>query len=125
MATNLPKSIPPMTRVDSSNVHSIGYDPFKKMLYIQFLPPKDIADKDDGDVYRYYNVDESTFEAFQRAPSKGTFVWQYVRDRYDYAKWMGRGWKKGMALQQSSKRKKYWKQKTRDRLKREANRRRR
>jgi len=62
-------------RVRSSNVHSIAYNPNEAILYVKFL---------DMSVYCYYDVEEETWSDFVIAPSKGRFVWQRLRDIYEY-----------------------------------------
>jgi hypothetical protein len=52
--------------IDSSVIATIGYDPLAKLLDIEF--------KDDGKVYRYFDVPLSEYEAFMEAPSKGTYL---------------------------------------------------
>lgn len=117
MAYRLPKSVPEMFKVKSSNVKAVGYDPFDMMLYIQFLPEKK---GDEPPLYRYYRVPESVYTGLMKAASKGMYVWAHIRDRFSYAKWMSRGWKKGMALQRSASSRKYWKKKQTARLRKEA-----
>jgi len=62
-------------RVRSSNVSAIGYDPEQAVLEVQFL---------DGSVYQYYDVEEEVHQEFMTAPSKGRFLWQFIRDVYEY-----------------------------------------
>lgn len=61
--------------VISSNVASYGFDEEQNIQIVQFL---------DGSVYLYYDVDPSTWNLFQTAPSKGKFVWSHLRDKYSY-----------------------------------------
>jgi hypothetical protein len=66
--------------VESSNVHSYGYDEDEMLLYVRFLS---------GALYRYYEVLPEVWEAFQMADSKGQFVWRMLRnwgndDTYEY-----------------------------------------
>lgn len=117
MAYKLPASVPEMFPVDSSNVKAVGYDPFKMMLYIQFLGIKTYGY---DPVYRYYKVPESVFTGMMKAPSKGMYVWAHIRDKFPYARWMGRGWKKGTALQKASASRMYWKKKQTKRMRKEA-----
>lgn len=67
----------PLVEVESSNVRAIGYVADTKRLYVQF--------KKSG-LYQYENVPEAVYSAFLRAPSKGEFVWQQLRDQYPYIK---------------------------------------
>ena len=59
------------TPVDSSSIESIGYDPLAKVLEIEFKPS--------GDVYRYFDVPLSEYEAFMEAPSKGAYLNQQFK----------------------------------------------
>jgi len=56
--------------VVSSNVASIGYDETSMILEVEFKS---------GSVYRYFDIDESTWGDFLSAPSKGRFVWRRLR----------------------------------------------
>lgn len=74
-----------MIDVQSSNVHSIGYDfnwdnPMQGTLKVRFLQgPKE--SKKAGPLYFYMNVHPDVFQAFQDAVSKGKFVWDRLRIR--------------------------------------------
>lgn len=77
-----------MIDVQSSNVHSIGYEwsdenPSKGTLKVRFLEPraKKAHTRAAGPLYFYYNVHPEVFLAFQHASSKGTFVWDRLRIR--------------------------------------------
>ena len=60
-----------MIEVQSSNLHSIGYDPKKQELYVRF--------QGDGPrLYLYKDVPEVVWQHFQRADSKGTFLRKIV-----------------------------------------------
>lgn len=97
-----PKTVPELIAVKSSNVKAIGYDPRTSYLYIQFLPE---SKAQRGDLYRYKGVNEDVFRRFERAPSKGVFVWSNVRDKYSYSKWTGFGWRKENALKRMAEQK--------------------
>jgi|LSQX01.2.fsa_nt_gb hypothetical protein len=64
-----------MYDVDSSNVDAFGYDENEQVLYVRFRQ---------GRLYWYAGVDSSVYDAFMMAPSKGKFVWQYLRGHYEY-----------------------------------------
>lgn len=64
-------------RVESSNVHSIYYDPDDRNLRVRFLS---------GAEYEYYNVSERIFIALLNAPSHGKEFWRKVRDIYSYTR---------------------------------------
>ena len=78
-----------MIPVESSNVHSIGYDwnesnPMKGTLKVRFLQSdrkRGGKAKVAGPQYRYEDVHPYVFEAMRRASSKGTFVWDRLRIR--------------------------------------------
>lgn len=61
------------TPVSSSNLRAVGYDASEKVLEIEFQ---------DGHVYAYRRVAESTFASLMRAWSKGTYFHEYIKDRY-------------------------------------------
>lgn len=50
--------------VVSSNISSVGYDPQKSTLEIEFL---------NRSIYRYYNVPQSEYQGLMRAPSLGHY----------------------------------------------------
>ena len=52
-------------RVDSSSLASLGYDPDRHLLEVEFQ---------NGGVYQYLEVDDEEYEEFQRAPSKGGYL---------------------------------------------------
>lgn len=64
--------------VQSSNVASVGYDEGTSTLEIGF---------NDGSIYQYFGVPQHIYEGLMNAPSKGTFLNQYIkRGGYGYAK---------------------------------------
>ncbi len=66
------------TPVQSSSVSSVGYDRDSSTLEIEFL---------NGSVYQYFGVPESIFNGLMNAPSKGTFLDQFVKNAgYSYAR---------------------------------------
>lgn len=78
-----------MIDVTSSNVHSIGYiwndaDPMRGTIKVRFLGKRDPGSKrrtGRGPLYYYYGVHPDVFLAFQKAASKGRFVWDRFRVR--------------------------------------------
>lgn len=77
-----------MIPVSSSNVHSIGYiwsdkHPEKGTLKVQYLDHDENWKKttDGGPIYLYHDVPPRIFIAFQRAASKGKYVWDNLRIR--------------------------------------------
>ena len=52
--------------MDSTSIASIGYDPRKRELEVEF--------RDSGDVYLYFEVPDEDHQAFMSAESKGTYL---------------------------------------------------
>ena len=73
MATNKPKS-PAMKSVNSSMLHSYGFDPETGELHITFH-----GKEGPGSTHAYQGVDEKTFAAFDAAESKGKFFGANIR----------------------------------------------
>jgi len=69
--------------VDSSNVHSIAYDVENALLYVRYLAPAgpDEERTQPGSLYQYRNISPLQFQQFQRASSKGRWVWDNLRIR--------------------------------------------
>jgi hypothetical protein len=61
--------------VDSSVIASLGYDPGKRTMELQFR---------DGEIYDYLNVPPEEYAAFRNAESKGTCLNQVFKLR-DYS----------------------------------------
>lgn len=76
-----------MVLVESSNVHSIGYiwndaDPGRGTLKVRFLDKrKNGPASGRGAMYYYFDVHPTLFQAFQKAASKGKWVWDNLRIR--------------------------------------------
>lgn len=62
-----------MQRVNSRAIQAIGYDPVSWRLRIRF---------EKGDTYDFCGVPSDLYERFMRAPSKGSFYNDHIRDRY-------------------------------------------
>ncbi|EZQ17882.1 hypothetical protein CF98_24540 [Halopseudomonas bauzanensis] len=60
--------------IGSTAIRRIGYDSDTSRLYIDF--------EDSAPIYTFCRVPAATFEAFIRAPSKGSFYHQNIKDRY-------------------------------------------
>jgi KTSC domain len=58
----------------SSSIRSAGYDGKRQRLEVEFVH---------GDVYAYLEVPRRTYEALLRAPSKGAFFNEHIRDAFD------------------------------------------
>lgn len=61
------------TPVRSSNIRLVGYDPQASLLEVEFHS---------GGVYRYSGVPEHIYRAFMRAPSKGAYFHDHIKDTY-------------------------------------------
>ena len=87
--------VPELQEVESSNVHSVGYDFVKGVLYIRYW--KDSTTRRSlvsGNIYKYFDVPYRIYRRMLLADSKGKFVWSDIRDQYRY-KMIGRvGWRK-------------------------------
>jgi hypothetical protein len=68
------REAPVKPEVQSSAIQRIEYDPVSLTLFVIFL---------DGDAYAYLNVPAEVHDDFMRAPSKGRFFSEAVRDRYE------------------------------------------
>ena len=66
-----------MPRVESSAIFRLNYDPDTATLFVVFV---------DGDLYAYFDVPPSVFDAFLAAESKGRFFADEIRDRYEFHK---------------------------------------
>ncbi len=62
-------------RVSSSNIKSVGYDPFSAILEIEFH---------NGGVYLYRSVPERVYERLMAASSKGTYFNDHIKGVYNY-----------------------------------------
>lgn len=65
------------TSVQSSSLHSVGYEEETKTLEIEF---------NNGSVYRYYGVPFSVYQGLMSAPSHGKYFHQHIRDVYPYTR---------------------------------------
>ena len=64
------------TAVSSSNLASVGYDPQRHILEVEFLG---------GSVYQYYGVPEQVYRNLMNAGSHGTYFSAYIRNSYRYS----------------------------------------
>lgn len=77
-----------LARVKSSNVWSYAFQPKDEKqgdMLMQFKR----KDGGPGDIYIYYNVPSKLWQRFVAAPSKGHFMWEYIRNVFTYAKLTG------------------------------------
>lgn len=63
--------------VSSSNIVSVGYDPTSETLEVEFQS---------GAVYQYYNVNQSIYDEFMNAPSKGRFLAYQIKNAFPYSR---------------------------------------
>jgi hypothetical protein len=56
--------------VNSSNLKSVGYDPPRQTLEIEFL---------NGGLYEYYNVPERIYNGLMSASSHGSYFDQFIK----------------------------------------------
>jgi hypothetical protein len=61
------------TRVESTAIESVGYDPATAVLEVEFTS---------GEVYRYFAVPPSVHHALVEADSPGHYFSEHVRDVY-------------------------------------------
>ena len=66
-----------MNLVDSSLLHSVGYDPQTKSLFVNFLK---------GGMYRYDKVPYEVFDDFMAAESAGKFFLTKIKNQYPTTK---------------------------------------
>jgi hypothetical protein len=86
-----------MIKVQSSNVHSIGFEwndanPSKGTLLVRYLHREKGGSAEAGARYSYHGTHPSLFDSMRKADSKGKFVWDRLRvrgtvsgHRYHYA----------------------------------------
>lgn len=68
--------------VESSNLHSVGYDPESSNLFVIF---KD-ALGGPGRKYAYTNVQPHVYAELMAAPSKGKYLNAFVKNAYSYTR---------------------------------------
>lgn len=69
-----------LTRVDSSQIESIGHDAEHNILAIQFKAKDESMP---GSIYHYENFTAADFEAFKNAESIGSHFYKYIKHRPD------------------------------------------
>ena len=65
------------TRVESSMLASVGYNPTTAVLELEFR---------NGRIYRYAEVGEATWRGLMSAESKGRYFLDHIDDQYPYAR---------------------------------------
>lgn len=63
----------PLQEVESSNVHSHGYDPASGVLRVKFRS---------GGVYDYHNVSAAKYEELTKAASVGSFISTDIKGKH-------------------------------------------
>lgn len=63
--------------VASSNVISVGYDESSQTLEVEFHS---------GSIYQYYNVSKNIYDEMMKAPSKGQFLSNQIKNAYPYSR---------------------------------------
>jgi KTSC domain len=69
-------------QVTSSSIKSIGYDPEKQILEIEFKGKGDTP----GGVYQYLNFTPEDFATFRAAKSIGTYFAAFIRGKFETKK---------------------------------------
>jgi hypothetical protein len=64
-----------LVQVSSANFKAVGYDSKSKTLRIVFIA---------SEIYDYYNVPESVYDAFMTAASKGRYYLTNICKRYPH-----------------------------------------
>jgi hypothetical protein len=63
------------TPVHSRSVSSIGYDPVRRVLEVEFRPHR---------AYRYFDVPDDEYEKLMHAPSIGQYINYNIKGRFRY-----------------------------------------
>lgn len=66
-----------LIKVASSNIAAIGYLGLKRSMYVRFKS---------GELYEYEQIPELVYRDFLNAESKGSYLRDHVRDRYQFRK---------------------------------------
>lgn len=64
-----------MIKVESSNISAIGYEASDNTLFVEYS---------NGHLYEYMDVPQSLYETFLTADSKGKFMNENIKNRFDY-----------------------------------------
>lgn len=70
--------MPEMHHVDSESIEAIGYDRDAQELHIRFLKS--------GETYVYYSVEEWVFDDILQTESKGRYLNENIRGRYEFGR---------------------------------------
>ena len=63
------------TPVKSSNIISVGYDETTSSLYVNYP----------SGTYKYDGIEKSVYESLLASPSKGRFMSENIKGRYNYS----------------------------------------
>lgn len=70
----------PLQPIESSLIHSCGYDPATKTLAVQFMN----GDKPGPKIYHYSDVEPEVYEGLRKAPSAGVYFGRLIRGKYTH-----------------------------------------
>ena len=70
--------MPEMHHVDSESIEAIGYDRDAQELHIRFLKS--------GETYVYYSVEKWVFDDILQTESKGRYLNENIRGRYEFGR---------------------------------------
>jgi hypothetical protein len=59
----------------STAIERISYDEAARELHVKFVG---------GGTYTYFQVPKSVYDAFRAAPSRGAFMNNFIKNRYDF-----------------------------------------
>lgn len=65
----------------SSNINSVMYNGEESKLYLEFS-----SGRSGSSIYEYLNVPEDVYNDFLDSDSKGKYVHNYIKGRYEYNK---------------------------------------
>lgn len=63
--------------VASSTIRAVGYDEHSQTLEVEFKS---------GGIYQYKGLPKSVYDRFKAAPSKGKFLAQFIKGKYQTVK---------------------------------------
>lgn len=66
------------TKIDSSSLASVTYDPEDCFLEVVF--------RRTGHIYDFFDVPRATYDALMAAPSKGAFLNQAIKPHFDHVR---------------------------------------
>jgi hypothetical protein len=63
--------------INSDSIRSVGYDPETQVLEVEF---------NNSGLYKYFDVPDDVYTSLMRANSKGAYMNDCIKDRFDYKK---------------------------------------